>query len=117
MVESHGTLRCATKVEVVEKLEKILQAEDDALHALDDARVAAQRVTDAARQTAAEIRASAAAAAASRAEAVRAAVLERAHLDALSVRQAVADESKAELAAAEARLPGAVTRAVRGLVG
>lgn len=101
----------------MEKLEKVLQAEDDALHALGDARETVQRMAEDARREVAEIRASAAEAAESRAKAVRAAIIERARVDAQSVRQAAVEDSREELAAAETRLPGVIERAVRGLVG
>jgi len=117
MVESLRTVRRATKAEAVEKLEKILQAEDDAHAALADARDAARVLLEEARARAAQIRVSVAEEARISAEAARAALLERARAEAAEVSLHAASEAGAVLAAAEARLPGAVDRALRQLVG
>lgn len=106
-----------TKAGIVEKLERVLRAEDDARDALSEARKAAQRIADEARQEAAEIRTLADESAASQADAVRATILAQAHDEGQRVAEAATAESREELVAAEVRLSGAVERAMRELVG
>jgi len=117
MVESQLTSRRTAKAEVVEKLEKILQAEDDAHAALADARDAARVIVEEARARASEIRVAVAQEARISAEAAREALLERAQAEAAEVATRATHEARAALVAAEARLSGAVERALRQLVG
>jgi vacuolar-type H+-ATPase subunit H len=117
MVESHEASHRPAKADVVEKLERILKVEDDARAALGDARDAARRALEDARQQSVEIGLSVAREADARAGALRTEMLDRATAEAADTGARVAEAARTALGAAGARLPRAGDRALGELVG